>query len=100
MKRVRKSPHENLVQTEGARELQGMVHGAAPASFDDVVQVAHLLRRNIVVLNLDMQNARPRNVQFQTRAIQRYGWQTSLLVYLEVRPYSGSIDTYLPFIRC
>ena len=44
-----------------------------------------MLRRNIIVLNLDMQMSKPRNVQFQTRSIKDYGWQTTLLVYLEVR---------------
>ena len=75
----------NRKQETAARNLQRSVQGAAPASFDDVVKVAHHLQRNIIVLNLDMQNAKPRNVQFETRKIKDYGWRTSLFVYLEVR---------------
>ena len=79
--RGRKNPQRE----RAAKALRHAVHGAAPASFDDVVKLAHHLRRNIIVLNLDMQDAKPRYVQFQTRDIHDYGWKTTLLVYLEVR---------------
>ena len=84
LKKTRKLPKINRIQERAAQELREAVSGAAPATFDDVVKVAHHLRRNIVVLNLDMQMSKPRNVQFQTRSIKDYGWQTTLLVYLEV----------------
>ena len=92
LRKIRQAPKVNRKQESAARNLQQTVHGAVPATFDDVVKVAHHLQRNIVVLNLDMQDARPRNVQFQTRTIQDYGWQTTLLLYLEVRS--------TPFVSC
>ena len=85
LRRIQQAPKVNRMQETAARTLQQSVQGAAPASFDDVLKVARYLQRNIVVLNLDMQGAKPRNVQFQTRSIQDFGWQTTLLVYLEVR---------------
>ena len=77
LRKIRRSPEVNRIQESAARALQASVNGGVPASFDDVLNVAHHLRRNIVVLNLDMQNSKPRNVQFQTRSIKDYGWQTT-----------------------
>ena len=93
--RIRRSPKVNRIQEAAARDLQASVNGGVPASFDDVLNVAHHLRRNIVILNLDMQNSKPRNVQFQTRSIKDYGWQTTLLLYLEV-----SMVFHIKKLRC
>jgi len=85
IKKARTAKRKTRKQEVAAKQLQSEVHGKAPADFDDVVKVAHHLKRNIVVLNMDYQNTKPRFVQFQTRNVHDYGVDTTLFVYLEVR---------------
>jgi len=85
IKKARTSKCRTRKQELAAKQLQSEVQGKAPADFDDVVKVAHHLKRNIVVLNMDYQNTKPRFVQFQTRNVHDYGVDTTLFVYLEVR---------------
>jgi len=85
MKRKRTAKKKYKRQEDRAKELQAAVQGSAPGTFDDVVQLAHHLTRNIVVLNLDFQDSTPRNVEFQTRNVHDYGVQTTIFIYREVR---------------
>jgi len=94
MMRKRTAKRKVKRQENRARELRAAIQGSAPGTFDDVVKLAHHLQRNIVVLNLDFQDATPRNVEFQTRRVHDYGVETTLFVYREV----SSSDTYDLFL--
>ena len=89
MRQRRTEKRKVMMQENAARNLQQVVQGQAPATFDDVVKVAHHLQLNIVVLNLDFQDSTPRNVEFQTRAIHDYGADTTLFVYREDNHYNA-----------
>jgi len=92
IKKARTAKCRTRKQELAAKQLQSEVHGKAPADFDDIVKVAHHLKRNIVVLNMDYQNTTPRFVQFQTRKVHDYGVDTTLFVYLEVRYWFFNMD--------
>ena len=85
IKKKRTAKKKYMAQENAARKLQAACGGKAPATLDDVVKVADYIQRNIVVLNLDYQNSRPRNVEYDTRSNHDYGWEKTLFVYREVR---------------